>query len=400
MNGWEYKVHYALEYYSEGGDLMDQPAFLLSEEDYPRTWKKAMRDLPEVVSYGDEFSQMLCGTTEQPDWSTSGCAVVYGNGWVAITGIGDFSITATLSDGSSYTVAGTAVPRKMTPTVATAQNKTYDGSAAVTVTDVPLDGVISEGEVSVDLSGVTGTLSGADAGHYDTLTLQGLKLTGRRADCYTIDDTVQVATDVTVEQATAPTVPEQTVQQATDYAGTGKVSLAGCLPDDAGTLTYEVGTAQDPAGIVQSWTVDGEGNVTYTLAGTGTETRAVLPVTVRSANYAPVTVSVVVTLSATAGESTPAPEVTPTPEVTPVPGSTPVPEQTARPTASPVPAATPAPAAATAAPTAAPASAAARVTATIPQTGDDSNPALWVVLLAGSALALVSLAALRRKGTR
>ena len=39
-----------------------------------------------------------------------------------------------------------------------------------------------------------------------TLTLQGLKLTGRRADCYTIDDTVQVATDVTVEQATAPTV--------------------------------------------------------------------------------------------------------------------------------------------------------------------------------------------------
>ena len=282
----------------------------------------------------------------------------------------------------------------MTPTVATAQNKTYDGSATVTVTDVPLEGVISEGEVSVDLSGVTGTLSGADAGHYDTLTLQGLKLTGRRADCYTIDDTVQVATDVTVEQATAPTVPEQTVQQATDYAGTGKVSLAGFLPDDAGTLTYEAGTAQDPAGIVQSWTVDGEGNVTYTLAGTGTETRAVLPVTVRSANYAPVTVSVVVTLSATAGESTPAPEVTP------VPGSTPVPEQTARPTASPVPAATPAPAAATAAPTAAPASAAARVTATIPQTGDDSNPVLWDVLLAGSALALVSLAALRRKGTR
>lgn len=400
VNGWEYKVHYALEDYSEGGGLMDQPAFLLSEEDYPRTWKKAMRDLPEVVSYGDEFSQMLCGTTEQPDWSTSGCAVVYGNGWVAITGIGDFSITATLSDGSSYTVSGTAVPRKMTPTVATAQNKTYDGSAAVTVTDVPLEGVISEGEVSVDLSGVTGTLSGADAGHYDTLTLQGLKLTGRRADCYTIDDTVQVATDVTVEQATAPTVPEQTVQQATDYAGTGKVSLAGCLPDDAGTLTYEAGTAQDPAGIVQSWTVDGEGNVTYTLAGTGTETRAVLPVTVRSANYAPVTVSVVVTLSATAGESTPAPEVTPTPEVTPAPGFTPVPEQTARPTASPVPAATPAPAAATAAPTAAPASAAARVTATIPQTGDDSNPVLWGVLLVGSALALVSLAALRRKGTR
>lgn len=402
VNSWEYKVHYAVEDYSEGGGLMDEPAFLLSEEDYPRTWEKAMMDLPEVVSYGDEFSQMLCGATEQPTWSTSGCAVVYGNGWVAITGIGDFSITATLSDGSSYTVSGTAVPRKMTPTVATAQNKTYDGSTAVTVTDVPLEGVISEGEVSVDLSGVTGTLSGADTGHYDTLTLQGLKLTGRRADCYTIDDTVQVSTDVTVEQASAPAVAEQTVQQATDYAGTGTISLAGFLPADAGALTYEAGTAQDPAGIVQSWAVDANGIVTYTLAGTGREARAVLPVTVRSVNYAPVTVPVVVTLAVTAGESTPAPEATPTPEtVAPEQSAQPAaPEQTARPTASPAPAATPAPAAATAAPTAAPASAAARVTTTIPQTGDDSNPVLWVVLLAGSALALVSLAALRRKGTR
>lgn len=402
VNGWEYKVHYALEDYSEGGGLMDQPAFLLSEEDYPRTWEKAMRDLPEVVSYGDEFSQMLCGTTEAPYWSTSGCAVVYGNGWVAITGIGDFSITATLSDGSSYTVSGTAVPRKMTPTVATAQNKTYDGSATVTVTDVPLEGIISEGEVAVDLSGVTGTLSGASAGHYDTLTLQGLKLTGRRADCYTIDDTVQVSTDVTVEQAAAPAVAEQTVQQATDYAGTGTISLAAFLPADAGALTFEAGTAQDPAGIVRSWTVDANGIVTYTLAGTGREARAVLPVTVRSANYAPVTVPVVVTLAVTAEESTPAPEATPTPEtVAPEQSAQPAaPEQTVQPTASPAPAATPAPAAATAAPTAAPASAAAQAAVTIPQTGDDSTPVLWVVLLAGSALTLGGLAVLRRKSSR
>ena len=118
VNSWEYKVHYAVEDYSEGGGLIDEPAFLLAEEDYSRTWGKAMMDLPEVVSYGDEFSQMLCGATEVPDWSTTGCAVVYGNGWVAITGIGDFSITATLSDGSSYTVSGTAVPRKPTPSAA------------------------------------------------------------------------------------------------------------------------------------------------------------------------------------------------------------------------------------------------------------------------------------------
>lgn len=369
-NGWEYKINYAVEDYSEGGGLMDQPAFLLAEEDYPRTWEKEMMDLPEVVSYGDEFSQMLCGTTEEPAWSTTGCAVVYGNGWVAITGTGDFSITATLSDGSSYTVSGTAVPRKMTPTVATAQNKTYDGSTAVTITEVPLGGIISEGEVAVDLSGVTGTLSGADAGHYDTLTLKGLKLTGRRADCYTIDDTVQVSTDVTVSRAPSPVIPDRTVQQGESYAGTGTVSLADCLPGDAGERTYTAGQAEDPAGILRDWSVAPDGTVTYTVAGNGTRSTVVLPVSVQSANYEPVTLRVVLTL----GEAAEQPEETPAAEP-------------------PVPTAKPASAVVASAP---PLAAAAEATGselvqTVPRTGDDSNPTLWAVLLFASAAAMGGL---------
>lgn len=375
-NGWEYEINYAPEDYSEGGGLMDQPAFLLAEEDYPRTWEKAMMDLPEVVSYGDEFSQMLGGTAEEPDWSTSGCAVVYGNGWVAITGIGDFSITATLSDGSSYTVSGTAIPRKMTPTVATAQNKTYDGSTAVTVTDVPLEGVISEGEVSVDLSGVTGTLSGAGAGHYDTLTLQGLKLTGRRADCYTIDDTVQVSTDVTVSRAPSPVITDRTVQQGESYAGTGTVSLADCLPGDAGARTYTAGQAEDPAGILRDWSVASDGTVTYTVAGNGTRATVVLPVSVQSANYEPVTLRVVLTL----GEAAEQPEKTPAAE-NPVPM-----EKTASASA------------ASASPLVAPAEApGSEAVQTVPRTGDDSNPALWALLLFASAAAMGGLTLYRHK---
>lgn len=47
VNSWEYKVHYALEDYSGGDGLMDEPAFLLAEEDYPRTWGIEMMDLPK-----------------------------------------------------------------------------------------------------------------------------------------------------------------------------------------------------------------------------------------------------------------------------------------------------------------------------------------------------------------
>lgn len=334
-----------------------------------------------MVSYGDEFSQMLCGATEVPKWTTSGCAVVYSNGWVSITGIGDFSITATLSDDSSYTVSGTAVPRKMTPTVATARNKTYDGSTAVTVTDVPLEGVISEGEVSVDLSGVTGTLSGAGAGHYDTLTLSGLKLTGRRADCYTIDDTVQVATDVTVEQAAAPAAPDRVLSWQTGDATTATLSLAGWLPADAGALTYTAGRAEDPDGLLQDWQVAADGTLTYTLAGTGASGRVVLPVTVQSANYAPVTARVVLEVTGSQTATPAAPEETARPTAAPAaPVATAAPTPTPAPTATPT--GTPAPAAATQALPAGP---------VIPQTGDESHPLLWVVLLTGSALALVGL---------
>lgn len=149
-----------------------------------------------------------------------------------------------------------------------------------------------------------------------------------------------------------------------------------------------------------------DGTVTYTLAGTGSEAQAVLPVTVRSANYAPVTVRVTLAMTDTAS----APQVsqppaenpataTPVPEYTPTPVQTPAEDNAAAPAATSTPAVTPAPtpsAAPLPAATPAPTAMAARQAA-LPQTGDDSAPAVWGVLLLVSALDLGALAALRRK---
>lgn len=100
------------------------------------------------------------------------------------------------------------------------------------------------------------------------------------------------------------------------------------------------------------------------------------------------------------------PEETPKPEETPAPEETPVPEETATPApeesgtdtgdngSQSAATATPAPAAPTAAPAPTPAAAAAAV---IPQTGDDSNPALWALLLVVSAGAAAALWVYKRK---
>ena len=104
-----------------------------------------------------------------------------------------------------------------------------------------------------------------------------------------------------------------------------------------------------------------------------------------------------------------APEETPKPEETPAPEETPVPEETATPApeesgtdtgdngSQSAATATPAPAAPTAVPAPTPAAAADAV---IPQTGDESHPMLWVVLLAVSGSLAAVLAYKRRKEER
>ncbi|NCE77255.1 hypothetical protein D1157_20365, partial [Anaerotruncus sp. X29] len=72
----------------------------------------------------------------------------------------------------------TVTPAPLTVTGAAAKDRTYDGTNSVQITGVTLDGVLNSDNVSVDLTGLTGTLSGSDAETYTSVTLPRLTLTG------------------------------------------------------------------------------------------------------------------------------------------------------------------------------------------------------------------------------
>ena len=79
-------------------------------------------------------------------------------------------------------------------------------------------------------------------------------------------------------------------------------SVAGKMPEDAGTLTYMAGTATKTGSVTVSNFAVGETNgvVTATLSGGAAGDTITLPVTISSTNYADSTVNVVITLTAKA----------------------------------------------------------------------------------------------------
>lgn len=101
---------------------------------------------------------------------------------------------------------------------------------------------------------------------------------------------------VAVGKADAPTLADTSKSQKyTVTSGKVTVNTAG-MPADAGTLTYTAGTPSVKGAATASFTVDGNGLVTYTITGGAAGDIITLPVTIGSVNYADATANVVITL--------------------------------------------------------------------------------------------------------
>lgn len=171
-----------------------------------------------------------------------------GEATVTAAGKGNYSGTAT----GSFTIAKAT----LTVTGVTAQGRAYDGSATVTITGVTLGGVIDNDDVSVDTSGLTGTVDSPDVGTYNTLTLSGtVTLTGAAAGNYTLTlptEPVTVTGGVTISQATA-SISFNNYAPGKTYDGTAlanptesELTLTGAGYNDV-TFTWYEGTSPDGA---------------------------------------------------------------------------------------------------------------------------------------------------------
>ncbi|MBD5089144.1 MAG: hypothetical protein HDT30_10115 [Clostridiales bacterium] len=101
-----------------------------------------------------------------------------------------------------YTFTVKVKAKELTVTGATATDRDYNGTNVVGITEIALSGIAPDDDVSVDLNGIQGLLSSANAGEYDSVTLPKLTLKGTSKSNYTlVQPTKAVATSVTIEKA-------------------------------------------------------------------------------------------------------------------------------------------------------------------------------------------------------
>ncbi len=205
-----------------------------------------------AITYGDTFT---LHAESGVNWSASGAVTVDSSGKVTVTGVGEAAITATKLGSSNYEPAEDqitfiAVPKVLTVTGLTAEDRAYDGTNAVTISSVALSGILGSDTVSVNTTGLTGTLNGSNAGSYTAVTLPRLILTGGAASNYTLTQPAgAVPASVTIRKAPALSTKTSDLAVANKEAHTYTCSLGALRPDvpegislGNSAVTYTLGT--------------------------------------------------------------------------------------------------------------------------------------------------------------
>ena len=179
----------------------------------------------------------------------------------------------------------------------TANNRTYDGTEKplVTVTGTPTGGEMQYalGENSstapADDLYTTSIPTGINAGTYYVWYKVA-------ADAEHFDSEARCTT-AKINKAAARTIADMETELL--YTATSvSASVAGKMPDDAGTLTYTAGDPSKTGSVaVSNFMVDSAGLVSAELSGGAARDTVTLPVTISSVNYADSTVNVKLTLT-------------------------------------------------------------------------------------------------------
>ena len=216
-------------------------------------------------------------------------AVTY-NGKEARVSDGFFSSFDIKYIGVSYS-SEPATP--VTVTDIAAESKTYDGTAAATLTGGTLVGVTDGHDVALDLSGVTAVFADQNAETGKTVTVTGqFKLTGKDASKYTLTqpDLRNLTADITAcETFTDATNKDQTIYVGDSSFAAPKftgVTVNGVTETVIGDVTYKVGNDTKTAAEISEglkslkareqleigYTFTADGNYSGTKTGTITVT--------------------------------------------------------------------------------------------------------------------------------
>ena len=223
--------------------------------------------------------------------------IVYKKGGATFTGTptaaGAYTASITV-EGVTASASYTITPKPVTITGLGVKDKTYDGKTTAAVTGTAtINGKVGNDDVSVSTG--SATFADANVGTDKTVTFSGYSLTGTAAGNYTLS-AQPASVKASINKAAAKSFSD--VTQTKPYWTTEiNASVAGLMPENAGTLSYTKGTATSTGGVtVSTWSVDSSGALSATIADGAAGEKITFPVTIKSTNYADSTVNVVVTL--------------------------------------------------------------------------------------------------------
>lgn len=192
----------------------------------------------------------------------------------------------------------------LTITSVTASDKDYAGTNQVAVSDVRIIDIKETDTVSVDVTNVTGMVSSANAGNYNTVILGVLDaegiLTGADAENYQINvpsEEVSLSSPVTINKASIE-VDDHTVVKRYVYTvdTTESIDVKAFLPEDCGGIAVSQPEVSGDFTLTEDGVVFENGTLTYTICKGEIGETGTIKVKLISQNYSTVCVTLDVVL--------------------------------------------------------------------------------------------------------
>lgn len=170
-----------------------------------------------------------------------------------------------------YTFTVNVKPSPLTIVEVEATDRVYDGTKQVTITNLTLSGIKDTDDVKVSFSGLTGTLSSANAGTYTAVTIDDLALldilTGNDAANYEVEyvSGTEIPTEVTISKAVATVTKAPTANALIFNAKAQALVSVGTTND--GTFMYSLSENGEYTASIPTATEIGDYTVWYYVKG-------------------------------------------------------------------------------------------------------------------------------------
>jgi len=216
--------------------------------------------------------------------TTDGMAPIYPGNYTASITLGNATASV------SYEIA----KKTITVSVAETISREYDGTNKVRIYSCECEGVLvpDSGGALIDCDGLWGTIASANVGTYYEVTMpQNLTIGPENRGYYIIEQpTGPVWTEVTITKAAAPVI--ETVNREYVYLKENRdtVDIGALLPEDCGTVSYNVETSGSIA-YTESLGVS-DGVLEFALSAGQVDDENIVTVTATTQNYEDITVIV------------------------------------------------------------------------------------------------------------